>query len=67
MAGVICYCYTNGIVTNIKLPDNMVSPNELGRLELEHNIEKGIFISAAYGISQHNLILFMITVFLNRP
>lgn len=65
MAGVICYCYRNGIVTNIKLPDNMFSPNELGRLKLEHNIEKGIFISAAYGISQHNLILFIITVFLN--
>jgi len=36
--------YTNSIVTDIKLPHDLVDTNELGKLKLEHEIEKGIFI-----------------------
>lgn len=43
--GDIFYSDTDSIVTNIKLDDSMVSPTELGKLKLEHNIDKGIFIS----------------------
>ena len=43
--GKIYYSDTDSIVTDIELPDNMVSPNELGKLKLEHNITDGIFIS----------------------
>ena len=43
--GKIYYSDTDSIVTDIELPDNMVRPNELGKLKLEHNITDGIFIS----------------------
>lgn len=45
MGGSIYYSDTDSIVTNIKLPSNFVSPTELGKLKLEHNIKHGIFIT----------------------
>lgn len=44
MGGSIYYSDTDSIVTNIELPSNFVSPTELGKLKLEHNIKHGIFI-----------------------
>lgn len=43
--GTIYYTDTDSIVTNIKLPDNLVDPKELGKLKLEHIIKEGYFIS----------------------
>lgn len=43
--GKIYYSDTDSIVTDIKLPDDMVSSNEIGKLKLEHVIKKAIFIS----------------------
>jgi len=43
--GKIFYSDTDSIVTNIKLGDDLVSCTELGKLKLEHEIKKGIFIS----------------------
>lgn len=43
--GKIYYSDTDSIVTNIELPDNMVNAKEIGKFKLEHNIDKGIFIS----------------------
>jgi hypothetical protein len=45
MGGFIYYSDTDSIVTNIELPKYMVSPTELGKLKLEHNIKHGIFIT----------------------
>lgn len=45
----------SSLVTDIKLPDNMVSDKELGKLKLEYEIDKGIFISGkTYGILTKN-------------
>ena len=43
--GQVYYPDTDSIVTNIQLPDNMVSNKKLGKLKLEHKIDKAIFIS----------------------
>jgi hypothetical protein len=43
--GKIYYSDTDSIVTDLKLPESMVSSNELGKLKLEHKISDGIFIS----------------------
>lgn len=45
MGGNIYYSDTYSLVTDIKLPDSMVNTNEIGKLKLEHEIQKGIFIS----------------------
>ena len=51
MGGNIFYSDTDSLVTDIKLPDNMVSDKQLGKLKLEYEIDKGIFISGkTYGI-----------------
>lgn len=44
LGGNIYYSDTDSIVTDIKLSDNLIS-KELGKLKLEHEIDKGIFIS----------------------
>ena len=43
--GDIFYSDTDSIVTNIKLPDYIVSSSELGKLKLQHIVKKGIFIT----------------------
>jgi len=43
--GKIYYSDTDSIVTDLKLPDTMVNKNELGKLKLEFEVSKGIFIS----------------------
>ena len=43
--GEIYYSDTDSIVTNIKLPNEMVDGKQLGKLKLESQIAKGIFIS----------------------
>lgn len=43
--GNLYYSDTDSIVTDMKLPEDIVSKNELGKFKLEHVIEKGIFIS----------------------
>lgn len=45
MGGELYYSDTDSIVTNIKLPDNLVSANKLGLLKLEHALDEAIFIS----------------------
>lgn len=39
------YSDTDSLVTNIALPDKLVSSNKLGFLKLEHDIVEGIFIT----------------------
>ena len=39
--GNIYYCDTDSIFTDIRLPDNMVSPTELGKWALEETIPRG--------------------------
>ena len=46
--GELYYSDTDSIVTDIKLPDSMISNNELGKLKLEHEVIKGIFISGKF-------------------
>nr|ABR20837.1 DNA polymerase [Fusarium proliferatum] len=43
--GRIYYTDTDSIVTNIKLPDNMIDSNELGKFKLEHEVVEAYFIS----------------------
>lgn len=43
--GELFYSDTDSIVTNIKLPDTLVSTNKLGLLKLEHELYQAIFIS----------------------
>lgn len=43
--GSIYYSDTDSIVTDMKLPDNMISNNEIGKLKLEHEVETAIFIT----------------------
>lgn len=43
--GKIYYTDTDSIVTDYKLPDNMIHSTELGKLKLEHEIVEGYFIS----------------------
>ena len=43
--GNIYYKDTDSIVCDIKLDNNIVDPNLLGKLKLEHIVKKGIFIS----------------------
>ncbi len=43
--GLIYYSDTDSIVTSKKLPDYLLSSSELGKLKLEHEIDKAIFIS----------------------
>lgn len=45
LGGKIYYSDTDSIVTNIKLPENMVHYSDIGKLKLEHFIKDGIFIS----------------------
>ena len=44
--GKIYYSDTDSIVTDIKLPDTLVSKTELGKLKLEHLVARGIFINS---------------------
>lgn len=43
--GNIYYSDTDSIVTDIELPESLISNTELGKIKLEHKIAKGIFIS----------------------
>ena len=43
--GELYYSDTDSIVTNLELPNSMVSPNKLGLLKLEHVLYEAIFIS----------------------
>jgi len=43
--GKIYYSDTDSIVTNLKLPQELISPTEIGKLKVEANIKEGIFIS----------------------
>jgi len=43
--GKIYYSDTDSIVTSQKLPESLVSNKDLGKLKLEHEIDKAIFIS----------------------
>nr|YP_010692871.1 putative DNA polymerase-like protein [Periconia digitata]WCA44870.1 putative DNA polymerase-like protein [Periconia digitata] len=45
LGGKLYYSDTDSIVTDVKLPDNMVHSTELGKLKLEHKVRNGIFIS----------------------
>lgn len=45
MAGSIYYSDTDSIVTNLELPKQMVDNKALGKLKLEHFVEKGYFIA----------------------
>jgi len=53
--GKIYYSDTDSIVTDICLPNNMVDPTSLGKLKLEHMVNKGVFISGkTYCIIDNN-------------
>lgn len=55
LKGKIYYSDTDSIVTDIKLPDNMVSSTEMGKLKLEHFALFGIFITGkTYTILDQN-------------
>ena len=43
--GNIYYSDTDSIVTDIELPKDRISPTEIGKLKLLHEISKGIFLS----------------------
>jgi len=43
--GNIYYTDTDSIITDLKLPEEFVSKNELGKLKLEHTIKEGYFVS----------------------
>ena len=43
--GNIYYSDTDSIVTDMELGSDLVDPKALGKLKLEHVIDKGIFIS----------------------
>lgn len=43
--GKIYYSDTDSIVTDIELPSELVSNNELGKFKLEYKVKEGIFIS----------------------
>jgi DNA polymerase type B, organellar and viral len=43
--GELYYSDTDSIVTNMELPDDIVSKTELGKFKLEYKIKEGIFIS----------------------
>jgi hypothetical protein len=45
LGGKLIYSDTDSIVTNLKLPSDMISNSELGKLKLELEINKGIFIA----------------------
>lgn len=46
MGGNIYYSDTDSIVTDIKLPIDMVDPKALGKLKLEYEVKRGYFIGA---------------------
>lgn len=53
--GKIYYSDTDSIVTNKELSPSMVSSKEIGKLKLEHELEKGIFITGkTYWIRDHS-------------
>lgn len=53
--GKIYYSDSDSIVTDARLPVYIVSNNELGKFKLEHEIQKGIFISGkTYGFYNTN-------------
>lgn len=73
---------TDSIVTNIELDKDMVNSNELGKLKLEHKVDKGIFISGklywlsnslgevivrAKGIKSTSITYFDYIKLLNKP
>nr|YP_009543519.1 DNA polymerase type B [Coniothyrium glycines]AYU74409.1 DNA polymerase type B [Coniothyrium glycines] len=43
--GKLFYSDTDSIVTDKELDPSMISPNEIGKLKLEHKVDEGIFIS----------------------
>lgn len=43
--GEIYYSDTDSIVTNIKLSEDKISKTEIGKLKLEHKIDRGVFIN----------------------
>ena len=43
--GELYYSDTDSIVTNIELPNDVVSKTELGKFKLEYKVKKGIFMS----------------------
>lgn len=45
LGGKIYYSDTDSIVTNIQLPNSLVSKNEIGKLKLEHVLQEAVFIS----------------------
>ena len=42
--GNVYYCDTDSIVTDVKLPEEIVDAVELGKWDLENTIEKGLFL-----------------------
>ena len=42
--GEVYYCDTDSIVTDVKLPEEIVDSVELGKWDLENTIEKGLFL-----------------------
>lgn len=45
LGGEIYYSDTDSIVTNIQLPNSLVSHSEIGKLKLEHVLQEAVFIS----------------------
>lgn len=43
--GNIYYMDTDSIITDLKLPEEFISQNELGKLKLEHIIKEGYFVA----------------------
>lgn len=60
LGGTIYYSDTDSIVTDIKLPDYMVSSSDIGKLKLEHKLKEGYFISSktyALVLKDNNTVL----------
>lgn len=57
--GNLHYSDTDSIVTDIKLPVDMVDKNQIGKLKLEHQIYKSIFIRAKVYCFVKNLFDFI--------
>ena len=45
LGGKIYYSDSDSIVTNIQLPNNLVSDSQIGKLKLEHVLQEAVFIS----------------------
>lgn len=57
--GTLYYTDTDSIVTDLRLPEEMVHPTTLGKLKLEHTVVEGYFIADktyAIGINLNLLV-----------